>query len=325
MRLLFALFLLSVAAFLFSAQLDSAVDAPQSVSDDEPIRVPMQDRAVSILANNCASCHALDGREEAKIAPTFRTIKAAYAKQSASEADFVQSMTRFLQQPEADQAKLPEAVKSYGIMPNLGLSESDYQAVASYLYTAELQKSDWYTTTFVEDLKQWEASQQEAEVDYLSKGKDLSSATKVVIGKNLIGAINSRGTEGAVDFCNERAIPLTDSMATVLKASIKRVSDRARNPMNAANASERAYIKSAKAELFTKGEITPKSFDQGDKVIAYYPIITNQMCMQCHGSPQQDIEVEVLRMIQEKYPQDKATGYEPNQVRGIWVIEMDKD
>jgi hypothetical protein len=47
------------------------------------------------------------------------------------------------------------------------------------------------------------------------------------------------------------------------------------------------------------------------------------MCLQCHDNPETDIVPEVSTKINELYPEDKATGYASNELRGIWVIEMD--
>jgi hypothetical protein len=51
----------------------------------------------------------------------------------------------------------------------------------------------------------------------------------------------------------------------------------------------------------------------------YYPIVTNSMCLSCHGT-EKDIAPEVAKRIIKFYPMDKATGYAENQVRGIWSI-----
>jgi len=53
--------------------------------------------------------------------------------------------------------------------------------------------------------------------------------TKAVLSKNLLTAISTKGTAGALAFCNERAITLTDSIALNLNTGIKRVSDKNRN------------------------------------------------------------------------------------------------
>ena len=54
----------------------------------------------------------------------------------------------------------------------------------------------------------------------------------------------------------------------------------------------------------------------------YYPIVTNAMCMQCHGKKDLQIKPETLAAIGEFYPEDKATGYGENELRGIWVVEQ---
>jgi hypothetical protein len=47
------------------------------------------------------------------------------------------------------------------------------------------------------------------------------------------------------------------------------------------------------------------------------------MFLQYHVSEGTDIAPETLKVIEEKYPIDQATGYTEKQLRGIWVIEMD--
>ena len=61
------------------------------------------------------------------------------------------------------------------------------------------------------------------------------------------------------------------------------------------------------------------------KMVGYYPIMTNKLCLQCHGTIDMDITPSVLSLINEKYPEDKAVGYAENELSDIWVIEMDKE
>jgi hypothetical protein len=105
-------------------------------------------------------------------------------------------------------------------------------------------------------------------------------ATKGVLGKNLLNSIKTRGPENAVKFCNTKAIHLIDSMVNKLKINtIKRVSDLNRNSNNAANESELKYIVPTKAKLKNGEKSMPEIQELADKVIAYYPIITNKMCL----------------------------------------------
>ena len=52
--------------------------------------------------------------------------------------------------------------------------------------------------------------------------------------------------------------------------------------------------------------------------------MTNIMCLQCHGKPDKDILPNTLTKIGSLYPEDKAIGYGVDELRGIWVVEMDK-
>ncbi len=139
-----------------------------------------------------------------------------------------------------------------------------------------------------------------------------------------MSTIQKKGTLEAIGFCNEKAYPLTDSMATVYNASIKRVSDKPRNRNNLANLKEIGYIKSFKNLVYQKQEVKPISEVLDNKVHVYYPIVTNTMCLQCHGKLQTDISEINYKTIKRLYPNDKAIGYSENEVRGIWHVTFDK-
>lgn len=172
------------------------------------------------------------------------------------------------------------------------------------------------------EAKQQTAPSEEA-MSPLEKGKSIAQATQAALGKNLMQAISERGSAGAVEFCNIKALPITDSLAKMHNATVKRVSDKNRNPDNAANEAELVYIKAAKNQLAANQNIKPQIKEEDGKWVAYYPILTNAMCLQCHGNADQ-INKETLAKIESHYPDDQATGYTENEVRGIWVIEMEK-
>jgi hypothetical protein len=144
--------------------------------------------------------------------------------------------------------------------------------------------------------------------------------TKGVLGKNLMNAINKQGTEKAIEFCSTKAIVLTDSMGAALNATIKRVSDQPRNPHNLANEYETAFINELKEKISKSEKLTSKIKESNGKTVGYFPIETNAMCLQCHGSKNSDIKSNVLKKINLLYPKDQATGYKENQIRGIFVV-----
>jgi hypothetical protein len=154
----------------------------------------------------------------------------------------------------------------------------------------------------------------------ISDGQELALSTQKVLGQNLMKALGKGGPEYAIEFCSTKAIHLTDSMGKELNASIRRVSDKPRNPKNAADSYELEIIKQFKESLSKGEEMKVELTSDGDFSKGYYPIITNGMCLQCHGTPKTQINQTTLDKIKSKYPNDKATGYAENQIRGIWVI-----
>jgi nitrate reductase cytochrome c-type subunit len=162
------------------------------------------------------------------------------------------------------------------------------------------------------------------DVDYLQLGQQHAQQAQLKLGSNLKKAMQESGPVGALSFCHEQAIPLTDSVVAGDLLRLKRVSDKNRNPGNVPNADELAYIKQAKSQL-ASGE-TPDGMvhEVSNQMVAYYPIVTQPGCLQCHGSPESDIVPETLQAINKYYPKDKATGFDVNQLRGIWVVTMAK-
>ncbi|WP_051947224.1 DUF3365 domain-containing protein [Muricauda sp. MAR_2010_75] len=156
--------------------------------------------------------------------------------------------------------------------------------------------------------------------NYEEIGMRYAQETQKVLGKNLKGTIQDKGVAEAVVFCNERAYPLTDSMAIQYDARIKRVSDKTRNPLNKANATELAHINTFKKQIAAGDSIVPIVQEKDGQVHFYYPIVTNALCLNCHGTPNQNITPEVVEHLSELYPEDEATGYGIDEVRGIWSI-----
>ena len=149
-------------------------------------------------------------------------------------------------------------------------------------------------------------------------------STKQQLGKNLMNAIKTKGTPNAIAFCNVHAYPITDSLAKIYNLSIKRVTDKPRNIDNMANEAELAHIETFKNALAEGKELESIVNETDEMVNFYYPIVTNGMCLQCHGEPNKEIDEATLTQLNKLYPDDKARGYALGQVRGIWSISWKK-
>lgn len=332
MRLrLSTLLMLFLFAIIQSCQSAGADSAKMASSEENEAKHP----GLALMETQCYSCHHPDAPHDSRLAPPMIAVKEHYMRDEPSQQEFTNAMLEFLKQPTKDKSKMPGAVRRFGLMPKMAFNESDIIKISEYLYTEEVLAPDWYADHKKEKHGEGHGhgkgkghqhgkkkSTSAEDVSDVERGKLMALATKATLGKNLMAALQNKGTDGALAFCNERAYPLTDSVAQLKNARIKRVSDKNRNPQNAANADELAYIQQAKEQLANGEEIAPFFVADGLKR-GFYPILTNQMCMQCHGQPQTDIAPSTMALISDLYPSDKAIGYGVNELRGIWVVEWE--
>ncbi|MCF6366057.1 MAG: DUF3365 domain-containing protein [Bacteroidales bacterium] len=275
-----------------------------------------------LLVSNCFSCHSPDLDIQKKIAPAMGTIKKHYITEGITKKDFTENLIEFIKNPVEEKTKIPDAIEKFGVMPKFEFNETDLTNIANYIYHTKLENTDWFAKHFEKEKIKYGVGLKD--LPYIDMGKQFVLSTKSVLGTNLKFAIKNKGTANAVEFCQERAYPLTDSMAVALSVKIKRVSDKPRNLLNTANKSELQYILASQKSLSEKEIIKPQIQKIGEKIVGYYPIITGKFCLQCHGIPDVQINSGVLEKIDLLYPKDMATGYAENQLRGIWVVEMDE-
>ncbi|MDH7912768.1 DUF3365 domain-containing protein [Winogradskyella sp. SYSU M77433] len=301
-----------------------------------------------LMETNCYVCHSPTASHEDRIGPPMVAIKKHYIDENTTKEEFIDAMQAWIKNPNKEDAKMFGAVKRFGVMPKQAFSEETIEQIADYMYDFDIDQPEWFEEHFNEEkgkhkgmgkgngngngngMKGKGVHQQQAqtnfeELPYGERGLKYALSTKAILGKNLMGTIQKEGTLEALEFCNTKAYPLTDSMATVYNAKIKRVSDKPRNKKNTANTEEVEYIKAFKTQLANNVEIEPLVKEEGEEVHVYSPIVTNTMCLQCHGKPNENIKPEILKTLTLLYPDDKAIGYSENQVRGIWNVSFSKN
>lgn len=298
-------FYLPILSMMFLVSCASGSDG--EVSEVDSVPADALDGA-KLVQQKCNSCHNPDTPPGSRLAPPFFAIQKHYNKEYSSKEDFTTAIREFVLDPSEDKVLMKGAVEQFGVMPKMEFNEAEIQAIANYIYVGEF----------------YHPPMESEALSPMKQGKEYALATKSVLGKNLMGQINANGTDAALAFCNEKAMHFTDSMANDQGVKIKRVSDKNRNPNNAANKEELVYITEAKATLSNGGEIKPHLTETEAGYIGYYPILTNQMCLQCHGQKETQIKSSTLELISQKYPGDLATGYGENELRGIWVVEWAK-
>lgn len=160
----------------------------------------------------------------------------------------------------------------------------------------------------------------------IEAGKQISQASFQTLSRNLQQAMKKGGVKNALEFCNVRAMPLTDSLASHYGIELRRASHQPRNPVNRADSLEMATIKEYIRKIEQGGELKPVTYARDNTITYHAPIrIPGQLCLNCHGSPGTDIAQSDLKTIQELYPEDQATGFEMGELRGIWSIQFPAD
>lgn len=173
-----------------------------------------------------------------------------------------------------------------------------------------------------------------------SEKQDALNKKATVIGEDaamqLIGtlkqqvqqAVKEGGPVHAIRFCNENAIPLTNKVQNELKEvmSIKRTSLKYRNPDNAPDELEQKILEAYEQQIQQKQEIQPYRLTvtgQGENRVFHYfkPMKIAALCTTCHGA-KTDMNPELVAVLDEKYPQDKATGYQTGDFRGVVHVSI---
>lgn len=155
---------------------------------------------------------------------------------------------------------------------------------------------------------------------FLLKGDTITKVAFAAISGELQTALQRGGIEAALHHCNVRAIPLTDSLARTQHVSLRRVSNKPRNRNNKADRLEEFMIKGFTNDQNEKNPITPKLVLKNDTVMYYKPIIIQALCLNCHGTPGNELLEKNDRLIRQLYPGDKAVGYKQGDVRGLWRV-----
>ena len=168
----------------------------------------------------------------------------------------------------------------------------------------------------------------EAEIikEAMSWGDSITLEAQQLLLGALQKSIQEHGLPGAVQFCNGEALPLLDSLGKG-QFSIRRVTNRYRNPNNQPNEDEKpileAYEYNAEAEL--KSEPNVQNLPSDEALLYTKPIIiASGLCLSCHGKEKSDISEEVLEVLGQYYPRDLAKGYALGEFRGMWAVKLPK-
>lgn len=163
------------------------------------------------------------------------------------------------------------------------------------------------------------------EAQLLAEARSVAASVPPKLLAVLQEEIAKGGPEGAIDVCRVKAPQMAKEASERTGWSIRRVSLRNRNPKAVPDAWERAALeefdrRAAAGEnpaMIEKGEVVVENGVRSYRYMKALP--TQALCVACHGLADQ-LSPAVKAKLAQHYPNDRATGYSPGQIRGALTI-----
>ena len=142
---------------------------------------------------------------------------------------------------------------------------------------------------------------------------------QMTLGKRLKGAMAEGGPAAAIDVCSKEANAMTADIAKKHGIQLGRTSHRLRNPENAPRPWVKAWLDENAGKKASRVNAYEASLDGAVGLIN--PIPMGGLCTSCHGDPA-GLPEEVKGALATRYPEDKATGFEVGDLRGVFWAEV---
>jgi hypothetical protein len=146
------------------------------------------------------------------------------------------------------------------------------------------------------------------------RGAALLAPMKTELKQALMAGMQ-KGPSNAISVCKVQAPAIAESLS-VEGVKVGRTSHRLRNPENRAPEWVNGVLQ---AYLGDKGNRMPRVVPLANGREGYVePIVIKPLCLACHGK---NLVPEVATQINTMYPDDEATGFEIDDLRGVYWAE----
>jgi hypothetical protein len=164
----------------------------------------------------------------------------------------------------------------------------------------------------------------ETSADYADQAKGLIKQFATTLQGELKGAIKEGGPVNAVQVCKDRAPAIAADLSQESGWAVGRTSLKTRNvALNTPDAWETEVLEQFESRKANGESPEGMSYaavvetDDG-KVYRYMQAIpTGEVCLACHGK---DITPDLVKALDEAYPEDQARGYELGDIRGAFTL-----
>lgn len=130
--------------------------------------------------------------------------------------------------------------------------------------------------------------------------------------------LKTGGPVDAISVCTLQAPIIASRLSRLNGAKVQRVSARFRNPLNKPAPWQREILEFLEHNPYASNSVYMPASDGKTRYAS--GIKMDGLCLSCHGS---SIATEVSDELAESYPFDLATGYQLNELRGIFSVEWE--
>lgn len=134
-------------------------------------------------------------------------------------------------------------------------------------------------------------------------------------------ALDRGGADFAIHSAHIDVIGVIQRLAREEGIAAGRTSDRLRSPTNAPRPWAAPIVKANAGRRVR--DVEGFVADLGDRVGVMRPIAEGPLCRSCHG-PIDKFTTGVKAELAERYPVDKATGFDQGEIRGWYWVELRK-
>lgn len=159
--------------------------------------------------------------------------------------------------------------------------------------------------------------------ELIEKSRKAISDLQTNLKAELQKAMKNAGPKNAINVCNIKAPEIAKNISIEEGVEIKRVALKYRNPNNIPDEWEKLVLegfKNAKEKSLSKVKLEASTIE-GEYFRYMKAIPMGGVCATCHGTNiSKNLKEEILKL----YPQDKAMGFKPGDLRGAFSVKIKK-
>ena len=170
-----------------------------------------------------------------------------------------------------------------------------------------------------------QTGEQKRQEEFVKNSSQSIKQLGLSLKQELKSAIQTNGPAAAIQTCKTQAPKLTTKVNNSSPLTIKRTSLKIRNPANTPDAWEQQVLMDFEQQLaqgVAVDQLVVTEVVENESKKSYRhmrAIATQPVCLVCHGE-QKILSPEVKSMLQNEYPNDRATGFNVGELRGAFSV-----